>query len=243
MPVNVGGNIISSSSITSNGTFQKTIITNGLIGHYDAANVNSYSGSGTTWTDLSSVGNNLTIYGSPAWTTIGGAKAFNFTADGHYMQGNSMSGFPSLQLTYEAWVYPGASEITSGDRGTIILCRDGSAAYMSITKDTTKLSNYWYNHNPEGYHEVTPAVSRNAWHYFAAVWDNANFHQYVDGNKYGKVFDVTGTSTPDTTWQIGRESSGRQFSGAISIVRIYNRALAGAEIIQNFNANKSRFGL
>lgn len=243
MPVNVGGNIINSSSITSNGAALKTIITNGLIGYYDAANVNSYSGSGTTWTDLSSKGNNLTIYGSPAWTTVGGAKAFNLTADGHYMQGNGMVGFPTLQVTLEAWIYPGAGEITSGDRGTIILARDGSACYMSLTKDTVKQSNYWYGHNPEGYHEVTPSVSRQSWHHFGAIWDNANFHQWVDGKYYGKVFNVTGTSPSNSTWQIGRESSGRQFSGAISAVRIYDRALAGAEIIQNFNADKSRFGL
>jgi hypothetical protein len=239
MPINVGGNIISSTSLSS-GSFTKNVIETGLICHLDAGNINSYPGSGTTWTDLSTYGNNVTIIGSPGWTSVGGRTAFNLTSDGHYMQGNSMTGFPTTSLTLEAWIYPAASEITSGDRGTIILARDGGAAYMSITKDTMKQSNYWYSHAPEGYHESTSAVSRGGWHHFCCVWDNTNVHQWTDGN-YGKVFGVTGTSTP--TWVIGRESSGRQFSGGIAVIKIYNRALAGAEVLSNFNALKGRFGI
>jgi hypothetical protein len=241
MPINVGGNVISSTSL-SGGSFTKNVIETGLICHLDAGNINSYPGSGTTWTDLSTYGNNVTIIGSPGWTTVGGRTAFNLTADGHYMQGNSRVGFPTSTLTLEAWIYPAASEITSGDRGTIIVAIDGNAAYMSITKDTMKQSNYWYSHTPEGYHESTSAVRRGGWHHFCCVWDNTNVHQWTDGN-YGKVFGVTGTSTSNPTWVIGRESSGRQFSGGIAVIKIYNRALAGAEVLSNFNALKGRFGI
>jgi hypothetical protein len=241
MPINVGGNIISSTSLSSD-SFTKNVIDTGLICHLDAGDINSYVGSGTTWTDLSSYGNNVTIIGSPGWTTVGGRTAFNLTADGHYMQGNSRTGFPTTSLTLEAWIYPAASELTAGDRGTIIVANGGSAAYMSITKDTMKQSNYWYSHTPEGYHESTSAVSRGGWHHFCCVWDNTNVHQWTDGN-YGKVFGVTGTSTSNPTWIIGRESSGRQFSGGIAVIKIYNRALAGAEVLSNFNALKGRFGI
>jgi hypothetical protein len=241
MPINVGGHIINSTAI-SGSTFTKTIINDGLICHLDAGNINSYNGSGTVWYDLSSYGNNVNIIGSPGWTSVGGRTAFNLTADGHYMQGNTMIGFPTTTLTLEAWIYPAASEITSGDRGSIIIARDGSAAYMSITKDTMKQSNYWYSHTPEGYHESTAGVSRNGWHHFCCVWDNTNVHQWTDGN-YGKVFGVTGTSTSNPTWVIGRESSGRQFSGGIGVIKIYNRALSGAEVLSNFNSLRGRFGI
>lgn len=359
MPINVGGNIISSTSLGSN-SFGKTIITDGLICHLDAGNINSYAtskiitsvkiystyggglrsanytvqysdnnstwttaftgvmsnntsfgyqiGSGkgsvsvgahrywryvegssiashhprcsriilsdnngkeytiakysidnisdagqyiigtvttdfvSNWYDLGMYGNNASILNSPSLTTVGGRTAFNLTSDGHYMQCLTMYEFPTTTLTMEAWLYPAASEITSGDRGTVIIARDGNAAYMSITKDTMKQSNYWYNHTPEGYHESTPAVSRGAWHHFCCVWDNSNVHQWTDGN-YGKVFGVTGTSTSNPTLVIGRESSGRQFSGGIAVIKIYNRALAGAEVLSNFNALRSRFGI
>ena len=38
-------------------------------------------------------------------------------------------------------------------------------------------------------------------------------------------------------------SSGEKFTGRIGAARIYNRALSDAEILQNYNADKTRFGL
>jgi hypothetical protein len=35
----------------------------------------------------------------------------------------------------------------------------------------------------------------------------------------------------------------RYFNGEIASVRIYDRALTGAEVLQNFNATRSRFGI
>ena len=53
------------------------IVLNGLTLYLDAANTSSYSGSGTTWTDLSGNGNTGTIVNSPAYTSgVGGY--FNF---------------------------------------------------------------------------------------------------------------------------------------------------------------------
>lgn len=243
MAIDLNGVIINSASVTSSSNFKKSIVTEGLICHLDASNANSYPGSGTVWYDLTvPFKNDVTIYGGTPFTTVGGQPAFNFTADGHYMNKSSFSNFPTTTLTYEIWLYPAASEITSGDRGTLILCNGGSGAYMSITKDTVKQSNYWYSHTPEGYHESTSAVSRGSWHHFCCVWDNSNVHQWTDGN-YGKVFGVSGTSTANNNLIIGRESSGRQFSGAIAVVRIYNRALAGAEVLNNFYALRGRFGI
>jgi len=242
MAIDINGVIINSASVASSSNFTKSIITEGLICHLDASNINSYPGSGTKWYDLSvPFYNDVNIYGGTPFTTVGGQPAFNFTADGHYMSAG-ISNFPTTQLTYEAWIYPAASEVTSGDRGTIILCNGGSGAYMSWNKSNQYMSNYWYSHAPEGYHETVGSSSRSAWHHFCCVWDNSNVHQWVDG-VYGKVFGVTGTSTANTNLIIGRESSGRQFAGGIAVIRIYNRALAGAEVLHNFYALRGRFGI
>ena len=242
MAIDVAGQLITSTSVTADSNFSKSIITDGLICHLDAGNLNSYSGSGALWSDLSQYRNSVTIYGSPSWTSVGGRTAFNLTADGHYMSGGMNYAFPQTQLTYEAWIYPAASEITSGDRGTIILCNGGSGAYMSWNKSNGYMSNYWYGHTTEGYWEQNTTTSRSAWHHFCAVWDNTNIHQWVDGT-YAKGFGTSGTSTKNTQIIIGRESSGRQFAGGIAVIKIYNRALAGAEVLQNFNALRGRFGI
>ena len=103
------------------------------------------------------------------------------------------------------------------------------------------MSNYWYSHSPEGYHEQVYSA-RGGWHHWCSVWDNKSVYQYADG-VFGVVQGVSGTSSSNGTLVIGRESSGRQFSGGIAIIRIYNRALEGTEVWENFQADRQRFGI
>ena len=76
MPFNIGGHIY-------NGTHAdvedyKNVITRGLVLHLDAGNKNSYSGSGSTWTDLSGNGNHGTLYNSPTYSSLDGNGSFAF---------------------------------------------------------------------------------------------------------------------------------------------------------------------
>ncbi len=68
MPLDIGGNVISSTSINTS-SFSKSIISNGLLLNVDAANVNSYSGSGSTWYDLSKNKMNGSIQGVVTYTS------------------------------------------------------------------------------------------------------------------------------------------------------------------------------
>ena len=51
------------------------IVTNGLVGYWDAASKRSYPGSGTTWTDLSKEGNGGTLTNGPTPRTSHGGSA------------------------------------------------------------------------------------------------------------------------------------------------------------------------
>jgi hypothetical protein len=241
MPLVVKNHIISSNDINSTGVFDTKVNRDGLILHLDAADIDSYPGSGSIWYDLSNTSNDTTISG-PTWTTVGGRTAFNFTSSVNVITKSNFNSFPSTELTYEVWLYPANSEITGDDRGCIIQAGGGSAAYMSWNKSNQYMSNYWYGHSPEGYHETNGPSARGTWHHWCSVWDNRGVHQWVDGT-YNVAKDVRGTSTPNTSLQIGNEGGGRQFSGAIAVVRIYNRALNGYEVYENFQAQRGRFGL
>jgi hypothetical protein len=241
MPLHVKNHTISSNDITSLGVLDTKVNRDGLILHLDAADIDSYPGSGSIWYDLSNTSNDTTISG-PTWTTVGGRTAFNFTSSGNVITKSGFNSFPSTELTYEVWLYPATSEITGDDRGCVILVSGGSGAYMSWNKSNRYMSNYWYGHSPEGYHETNGPSARGAWHHWCSVWDNRGVHQWVDGT-YNVAKDVRGTSTPNTFLQIGNEGGGRQFSGAIAVVRIYNRALNGYEVYENFQAQRGRFGL
>jgi hypothetical protein len=246
MPLNVGGSVISKemgnfySRLSVAGNY---VHNDGLLIYLDAAVLDSYAGSGGTWNDLSGRGNNLTIYGGATTSTMGGATAFNLNADGKYFAGSLSGTMPTTNATLEAWIYPGASEVTSGDRGTVILLSGASAIYMSWNKSNRYLSNYWYNHNPEGYHETNGPSSREAWTHWCSVWNNSSgaLNQWVNGTKNST--STVGDASTGNSLNIGREGSGRQFSGGIAVIRIYNIALTDNQVLQNFNATRNRFGI
>lgn len=223
--------------------YSPRLVNTGLLVSLDAANVRSYPGSGTSWYDLSGLGNTMTIYGSATTSTIGGATAFNLDADGKYFQGSLSGTMPTTNATLEAWIYPGASEVTAGDRGTIILLSGGSGIYMSWNKSNGYLSNYWYSHSPEGYHEGNGPSSRSAWTHWCSVWNNSDgkLYQWVNGVR--TEVTTSGNASTGTDLRIGREDSSRQFSGGIAVIRVYNTALTHDDVTNNFNALRKRFGV
>jgi hypothetical protein len=220
------------------------IVTRDLIISLDAASYRSYPDSGDVWYDLSGNGINFGSTGSPTLTTLGGATCFNFDQDGDKWSANNIPSSVNsntTQRTLEVWLYPAASEITSGDRGTVILLNGGHGNYMSITKSGRQLSSYWYGKNNNGYHQGAPAITNETWNHWCTVWTGNELKQWQNGTKY-TTNNITGTSSRNGNMIIGRESSGRQYAGGIAIVRVYNDALSDDEVVQNYNAQKTRFG-
>jgi hypothetical protein len=80
-----------------------------------------------------------------------------------------------------------------------------------------------------------------------ATWDGTNKRIYVNGVLRATSATLTGTVTQNTTGAafigIYGNFAGYPFNGRIAQTQIYNRALTAAEIQQNFNATRSRFGI
>ncbi len=224
-----------------------SIVTSGLLVCLDAANIKSYPGSGNYWWDVSNTKMGFDIYGSPSLTTLGGATTWRLASDGQYFQANGVSVssiFNGSNLTLEAVIYP-QTDITVGDRATIIQSSAGFGFYCSLNKSNRKLSNYWYSKSPEGYFESGAAISNNTWNHVVSVWNSADgkIYQYLNNVKTSDNTSGTSGNINSTQIIIGRESSSRQFSGGIALVRMYNIALSDSQITQNFNATRGRFGL
>lgn len=222
--------------------YNPAVISSGLIFYVDAQNPRSTSDS-SFWTDISGYNSKLNKNGSPTLTTLGGASCYRFTATGQSFTGTLNGPQPTTDCTIETWIYPEA-EVSAGDRGTLLLLSGSNGIYMSWNKGNLKQSNYWYGHPTEGYWEQAPAVSRNAWSSFTAVWQNntSSIHQWTNGVKYTGSSTV-GNAGTGTSINIGQESTDRQFSGGIAFMRVYNRALSDKEVLQNYNALRGRFGI
>ena len=96
--------------------------------------------------------------------------------------------------------------------------------------------------------------STNTWYYYFTVYDgsltgNSNrLKLWINNTQYTLTYDATVPSTPynaNSTLGIGYGPAANfpYFNGKISVLTYYNRALTAAEILQNYNATKSRFGL
>lgn len=222
--------------------YNPNIVTNGLVFYVDAMNPRSTSNS-SAWIDISGSGTVLTRNGTPSLTTLGGASCYRFTATGQSFTGTFLGIQPTTDCTIETWIYP-ETEVSAGDRGTLLLLQGSNGVYMSWNKSTLRQSNYWYGHPTEGYWETGAAVSRNTWNSFTAVWNNSAGAIYQFTNNVKTTGTTTqGNAATGNIMIIGQESSDRQFAGGIAFMRVYNRALTDSEVNQNYNAVRGRFGV
>jgi hypothetical protein len=148
--------------------------------------------------------------------------------------------FNTASVTYEAWAYLE----TIDDRHILYVNWAGNALEVNSNRSVVM-----YNNSSSG-GQLGATTSAgvfewNTWNHFVGVYDdNAQaLYTYVNG-----ALLATRTSTPSTTYSVSTHAVsgvafGGEVRGRIPIVRHYNRALSGAQIRQNFNALRGRFGI
>jgi len=235
----ISGITLNNVGFVVDGTFN----TNNALLYLDAGNPASYPGSGTTWTDLSSNTNNATIAGSPAFTSAGAASYFTFNG-----AGNQYAATPTAKWnkTYTGKTVFIVARLISIANGTF-RCMFGTAS------GTRNFNTYIYNPS-SGIYQIHFSVSGyggfssnlpfslNTW-FSVAVTQNASgaVSYYFNGQPAG-----TDSGTFNQWVSNGNENVGvgdNYWYGAIPLVAVYGRALSAAEILQNYNAVKSRYGL
>jgi len=217
-----------------------SLITSGLILCLDAANLRSYPGSGTTWSDLSGNGLNATISNSPTYTTSnGGILTYSGSVAGATATGtSSLFNVGTGDFTVECWMKT-----------------DGSGGYAPVFSLDDNLNGngilFYVSSSPNNFrtwigstaNNSTIQVANNAWHHLVAVRSAGTVSKYVDG-----VLDAThvasGSCATNQTVKIAwRYGVGYTFAGSMGMVTFYNTALSASQVLQNFNALRGRFGL
>lgn len=217
----------------------------GLVLCLDAADKNSYSGTGTTWTDLSGNGYNGILTNGPTFSnTNGGIFIFDGTDD--YVQTNLNQNTDNASITWEAWFWD--SSAGGFFDNTAIISNYGPDATTPFTILHISVNGYPFfgQRNSSGTEEsifYSTNICNSEWHQIVGVVDSSNMHLYVDGVLRGSKTKVTGTTTSGQNIVIGSNHLGRYQSCRMAGVRIYNKSLTSSEVLQNYNATKSRFGL
>ena len=229
------------SIISKNSHYGPRTITNGLVLALDAGNSKSYPGSGTTWTDLSGRGNNGTLTNNPNYSNdANGSILFNST--GPYIQLNQNSYDITDVYTVSFWV-----KRISGTGVFLYIGQSSTTGMYFESYTNTDLYTWFFGANsPQNNGNWgANALSTTQWVnvVMTMVTSTKTQTRYLNGTISGSPFvftnAVTAPSAVSSNWLIKNNS--QNWSGYISDLKLYNRALTAGEIQQNFNALKGRF--
>jgi hypothetical protein len=217
------------------------MITTGLVMCLDAGNIKSYPGSGTSWTDLSK-NNNATLNNGPTFSNAnGGGIVFDGTDD--VIQVNTdvlLTGDYTLEVGFNRtgamgdWVRMFGHSNNTNDRfwGLWIPNSFDYVLWQSYTGGGQIASN--------GY-----SFSINRYHVISFTKTSTTGRFYINGTSMGSgtigTINYAGNISKILIGHAGFET-GRHV-GPLYYARIYDRGLSEAEVRQNYNANKGRFGL
>ena len=218
------------------------IVTSGLVLCLNAADKNSYPGTGTTWTDLSGNSNNGTLTNGPTFNTGSGGSIVFDGVDDYVTCGNNSS-LQINQGTISAWVRttsPGSSF-----RGIITKQQN----YGLFTNNGVLVTYDWGNGQTRSTGiNIADGTWKNVAMSFTTNTGTPSNNTIIYLN--GSAILTTTTKFVDNTVnvELGRggtiPTGNTQFlNGNISTGLVYNRALSSTEILQNYNATKTRFGL
>ena len=237
-------------------SYNPKTVTDGLVLCLDAANPKSYSGTGTTWTDLSGNNSNGTLVDGPTFSTANkGSVVFDGVANRVHVTSlaDKFSWTPSgaglNNLTIDFFV-----NTNDSDGNLISKPWNGNGEYnYRITNNFfyLQIGNQNYSLNYTSFHT-------NGWQHICGVLTSTQIGLYRNGSIYANFTNhnitnntpVSGNGNiplclmslyPYNSGWLGNSSFSS--NGNLGIVRIYNRVLTSAEIQQNFNYTKSRYGL
>ena len=222
------------------------IVTDGLVLCLDANAKRSYSGSGSTWYDLTTNGNNATIVNA----THNSNGYFTFDGTGDYMTCTTATGWTSLT---DMCAFVVARPTTISRRHYLFDSRyDGSNLGFGLCLASDN-SPFHFAQDSSGYDEATSPTTFSTNNFFIfGLFRHGDSIQILDSDSVTKITPSIASNTLSTGaltpagYAIGAAytlSDTYTWVGDIAAVWIYNKVLSQDECNQNYNALKSRFGL
>lgn len=229
--------------------YNPRIVTNGLVLCLDAGNARSYPGSGTTWTDLSGNGNNCTLTNGPTFSTSNGGT---IVFDGVNNGASSSVSFSLSNVTLEFWLrlddtinwntrFDIMNSGTVGQNGRFVIYQYSSTQISVFVLFPSLVANNLLINNAN-------TIFTGKWKHFV-ITSVTNVSAtpisiFIDGvlntsTTINEAYTATNSSmslmlSNDNVWPT---------KGILSSFKMYNRALSAAEIRQNFNALRGRYGI
>lgn len=241
-------------------SYGKSIVTDGLVFYVDAANENSYPGTGTTWTDL--VGSNDgTLTNSPAYSSgNGGSIVFDGTDDLVEMGGSDTIASSITEGSWSCWFkstqagsigyLASLKRSTNSESPSTLFSLILNRINTSLTVSNGRLMVLARNSTNADWNIVSFENGYNdgSWYNVVATASSSSLTLYVNGSQVAtstgdkSLPSITGNTGPFTIGDFdSAETTNFHLDGNIANVSFYNKALTSAEVLQNYNALKNRF--
>jgi hypothetical protein len=229
-----------------------SIVMSGLVLALDAGNTKSYPGSGTAWTDLSGGGNTGTLQNSPTYSSgNGGSIVFDGVDDYGYID-YSASLAPTSAISGGGWIYYSNWTTSSGN----IFSKLQSGGY-ALQHSSIEVNVYFLVRLGGAYQSsaFNKSLMNSGWNHICGTFDGRYIRMYLNGNAVGTPYDYGSVVSieyavnnnlaicTDAAGGSSNSVEGTTTNATISNIQIYNRALSAAEIQQNFNALRGRYGI
>jgi hypothetical protein len=219
------------------------LVTTGLVLSLDAGSLASYPGSGNTWTDTTQ-NRQFTLFNTPTYSSNNGGYLSFAPASFQYAQASTSLTSSLTRWTVETWHY--YTGTNSGGLPCIITeIYPGSTSQINYTlgtATTTGLQNAFFN----GGWQTTPAqaLTSNAWYHIVGTYDGATIKLYVN-NSMVQSTNYTGNvvSSQGGIRLMRRWDNPDYWGGRLAIVNLYTGSFTAGQVTQNWDANRSRFGL
>lgn len=221
-----------------------SIVKNGLVLHLDAANTKSYPGSGTAWNDLVTEENNGELVNSPLYTND--LKGYFSFATNTLVRIPNNTSLDLQTVTVEVWIKTNATTQNGFwfEKGLVntqySLFQEGSAIRWRQKLTSGTLADL----------SATTAnfINTSNWYQVVGTFVSGNRRLYINSILVNSD-TLTGTIATNTGgMSIGvyggfSGNRGYYYNGNLSMCRVYNKVLTAAEIQQNFEATRGRYGI
>lgn len=232
------------------GIIASKVTTDEILMYLDAGNAKSFAVGATAWNDVSRGNKDGALQNGATFSTANnGSIVFDGIDDRVRLQ-NTNLWFPisSGEFTLDVWIKSPGLAIGNTYNGIISLSYGLTLStlssgdvifrvYDSVLSTIVNLTSIGVDCND------------NRWHHIVATNDGTTSKIYIDGAfNISEPVSFNGDTNP--VWYtnpniclIGDEVNNinRYFNGNISMVKVYDKALSAAEVLQNYNATKSRY--
>jgi hypothetical protein len=230
--------------MATNYNYFGNLVTSGLVLDLDAAKIDSYPGSGTTWRDIS--GNNYSgsLINGPTFTGIGKQAAIVFDGTDDYVGVTNPITNPTT-LTISVAHKPSIQS----NPGIIVGYRNTSTELIQITQQTPTSSLLQIRGSGNVLLNISQSNALNTTTILTGVFNRTTgIHTlYQNASPSSDTLNLTSQTLSATDLNLGTTNNGSSliapYSGSIYSTQIYNRALSQFEVWQNFNAIKGRYGI